>query len=351
MIARVAVEAVTRRLGRPLATGRGVVGLRSALQVSLVGDDGRVGRGEASPLPGFAAGDLAIAHCDLERAARALPGLSCEQAGHWIAAEVIDPTAAWALDAARCELEALRADLPLARWLTADAADAVSSNALLSADDPRGLEAEVGAALARGEHTLKLKLSSKGASSDIERVRAVWRVGGSGIRLRLDANGAWEEAEARRRLAQLASVAPEWVEQPIPPGDPEALARTRRASPVPIAADEGVRSAEEAGLHLALGACDALVLKPAALGVLDVTRRIAAQAAAAGVPVVLTSLLDGARSQLAALHLAAALRLPDACGLGAVLEGDDLAFPEPNRGRLAVPRGAGLGAVATGQAA
>jgi o-succinylbenzoate synthase len=347
VIARVTVEAVVRRLSRPLATARGVIRLRIALRVSLLGDDGRIGHGEASPLPGFAAGDLAMARRDLASAAEGLPGRSPEEAARWIATEVRDPTAAWALDAARCELAALRADLPLAKWLAADAACAVPTNALLTADDPQALEAEAAAALARGEHTLKLKVGAEEASRDVERARAVRRVAGPGVRLRLDANGAWDEAEARRRLARLAFVTPQWVEQPVPPGDPEALARARHVSPVPVAADEGVRSLEDARRHLALGACDALVLKPAALGVLDVTRRIVAEADAAGVRVVVTSLLDGARSQLAALQLAASLRLSAACGLGGLLEDDDVVFPEAEKGCVVIPPGPGLGSVAT----
>ncbi|MEN8160346.1 MAG: o-succinylbenzoate synthase, partial [Myxococcota bacterium] len=185
MIARVVIDAVERRLRRPLVTARGVIRVRTALRVSLLGDDGRIGCGEASPLPGFAAGDLAMARRDLARAAEGLPGRSPEEAARWIVAEVRDPTAAWALDAARCELAALRANLPLARWLAADAAHTVPTNALLTVDDPQALEAEAAAALARGEHTLKLKVGAEEASRDVERARAARRGAGPGVRLRL----------------------------------------------------------------------------------------------------------------------------------------------------------------------
>ena len=91
---------------------------------------------------------------------------------------------------------------------------------------------------------------------------------------------------------------------------------------VPVAADECVRDTAAAHRLRALAAADAIVLKLQPLGgfraALDV-------AAAAGVPAIVTSMMETSVGIAAGLALAAALpELPYACGLATVpfLDGD-----------------------------
>jgi L-alanine-DL-glutamate epimerase-like enolase superfamily enzyme len=87
-------------------------------------------------------------------------------------------------------------------------------------------------------------------------------------------------------------------------------------------------------------------LKPAALGGLRASQRIAARAHAAGWGVVVTSSLDSAVGLAAALQLAAALPGPHlAAGLatGALLDQDLAKAPSPIDGALSVPDEPGIG--------
>lgn len=91
----------------------------------------------------------------------------------------------------------------------------------------------------QGFDTIKLKVGALNWNEElamIERLRQ--EMPASEITLRLDANGAWKPAEALRKLQQLANLGIHSVEQPIAPGQPEAMAALCQESPVAIALDE-----------------------------------------------------------------------------------------------------------------
>ena len=80
----------------------------------------------------------------------------------------------------------------------------------------------------------KLKLGARDGL-DVERVRAVRGV--TRLPLQVDVNEYWELDEALENVAQLAQLGVEYVEQPLPAGDPGGL-RLKRESTLPIFVDE-----------------------------------------------------------------------------------------------------------------
>jgi O-succinylbenzoic acid--CoA ligase len=204
-------------------------------------------------------------------------------------------------------------------------------------------------AVVAGFGCLKLKgVPNESSAALLERVAAVRAAVGPAVRLRLDANGTWDEPDAIQRLRALASVELEYVEQPISAAmGPEALARVRAASPVPVAADEAVVDLAAARRLLAAAAADVLVVKPSRVGGPLETLRIAQLADAQGVSTVLSTSFETGVGLACAIHAAAVLPgAQRAHGLGTtgLLQGDLLAGgPRPDRGRLVVPVGPGLG--------
>jgi L-alanine-DL-glutamate epimerase-like enolase superfamily enzyme len=115
---------------------------------------------------------------------------------------------------------------------------------------------------------------------------------------------------------------------------------------VPIAADESVRDLGAARVLLDTGAVDALVIKPARVGGLRQARAIIELAAAAGVPVTVSTLFETGVGLAGALHLAATAPGPQAHGLATaeLLASDLLQTPLAiASGRMTVPGTAGLG--------
>lgn len=140
----------------------------------------------------------------------------------------------------------------------------------------------------------------------VERVARVRAVIPSGVRLRVDANGAWDRVEARRAMTALGGLGVEYVEQPLDPRDMDGLGRLRGLGPM-IALDESVGSVHDAKRAIDAGACDVLVLKPMVLGGPDRVMEVATLAGDAGVPIVITTTIDGCVARAHALHAAAAV--------------------------------------------
>ncbi|MDF3283431.1 o-succinylbenzoate synthase [Gordonia sp. N1V] len=170
---------------------------------------------------------------------------------------------------------------------------------------------EVAGILARfpGARTAKVKVAEPGQTldDDVARVAATRELIG---RVRVDANGKWDVAQAITALRAIGDL--EYAEQPC--ATVEELAAVRRAVDVPIAADESIRKAADPMRVVAAEAADIAVLKVAPLGGM---RAVLTLAEEIGLPVVISSALDSAVGIAAGVAAAAALpELPFACGLG-----------------------------------
>jgi O-succinylbenzoate synthase len=166
-----------------------------------------------------------------------------------------------------------------------------------------------------GCRTAKVKVAEPGQTVDqeIARLEAVRDAIGPDGAIRIDANAGWdvETALERLRLLDRAAGGLEYAEQPVATVDD--LARVRRRTHVPIAADESIRRAEDPLAVARAGAADVVVLKVQPLGgvraCLELAERI-------GLPVVVSSALETSVGLAAGVALAAALpELPYACGL------------------------------------
>lgn len=160
----------------------------------------------------------------------------------------------------------------------------------------------------RGFPAVKVKVRD---AAGIALVRAVRDAVGPGVGVRVDANGAWDVDTAVAMIAKLVPFHLEYVEQPCP--TLEELAAVRRRVDVPVAADECIRSLDDARELRRRDAADVVVLKQQPLGGV---RAALAVADAAGVPAVVSSMLETSVGIAAGVALAAALpELPYACGL------------------------------------
>lgn len=183
--------------------------------------------------------------------------------------------------------------------------------------------------LAGGCRTAKVKVAERGQSvaDEIARLEAVRDAIGPDGAIRVDANAAWDLDTAVERLAVLDRAAGglEYAEQPVPTVDD--LARLRRRTHVPIAADESIRRAADPLAVARAHAADIVVLKVQPLGGVRACLRLAELV---GLPVVVSSALETSVGLAAGLALAAALpELPYACGLATaqLLAADVVADP------------------------
>jgi o-succinylbenzoate synthase len=338
-------------LVRPWPTAAGVLTEREGVLVRLT-DGAWAGYGEAAPLPGYGTGELARVEAGLEAldAAIAAGRLAPPEAGEeerfagQLATIEASAEARAAVDLAWSDLSSRRADCRLAAWWRADAASAVPVNALLVAATGPELEVEAARRVAQGFGCLKVKLGPDPRAA-VARFAAARRGAGPEVTLRGDANGAWEVEMAIAALRQLEPFAPAYVEQPVPAADVRGLARVRRASRVPVAADEALLLPGGAAAVLETAAADIAILKPSVLGGPSATLALARAARAAGMAVVVTSALEAAVGRLGALHVAAAVGggLPAGLDTGHFLAVDIAAAPGVDGGLMPLPPSPGLG--------
>jgi O-succinylbenzoate synthase len=187
-----------------------------------------------------------------------------------------------------------------------------------------------------GFPAVKVKVGRSDAGADVDLVAEVRDAVGPTVALRVDANRAWDVDTAEAMIRRLARYDLELAEQPV--ATLHDLARLRRRVDVPVAADECVRSVDDARCLATLQAADVLVLKVQPLGGVRVALRVAE---AAGVPALVTSMRETSVGIAAGLALAAALpELPYACGLAARTPGGDVVREPlvPVDGRMRVRR-------------
>ncbi len=183
---------------------------------------------------------------------------------------------------------------------------AVMVNALVTGPD------FVAAALA-GFPAVKVKMTTPAAVALVAQVRAAV---GPGVAIRVDANGSLDVETALQVAQQLSLLGVELFEQPV--ASLSDLAVVRKRSPIPIAADESVRSEADARALRELEAADVLILKVQPLGGVRAALTIAE---IAGVPAIVTSMMETSVGVAAGLALAAALpELAYPCGLATVAD-------------------------------
>jgi len=111
----------------------------------------------------------------------------------------------------------------------------------LNSNSPKEIDREVEQRLEEGFRTFKVKVG-KDTEADLARVQATQRAINGRATMRLDANRAYSEADARRFAAALDPSGIELFEQPCHADDWHANANVAAASPVPIMLDEPICS-------------------------------------------------------------------------------------------------------------
>ncbi len=326
-------------LDRPLSTAHGDIDTRQGFVVRG-SVDGEAGVGEATPLPGWTE-----SYDDCRRALDVVDDL-----GAALSSTVLDdaPAARHAVSLALFDARARSEEVSLASFLAGPnghTSDAVPVNATVGDAGEEETADAVEHAVASGYDCVKLKVGVGGVERDVERLVAA-REASSDVALRVDANGAWTTEEATRFVGGVSErgIDLAYVEQPLAPDDVEAHAAFRAECPFAVAVDEtlATRPVDEV---LAAGAADVLVVKPMALGGAGRTLAVAEQAREAGVESVVTTTIDAVVARVGALHVAAALADPPACGLatGDLLKRDLASDPAPVvDGEMTVPEGPGL---------
>lgn len=336
---KVQLRRVLAPLRAPWQSAHGQIAERELLLLALEDAEGRIGHGEAAPLPSYDGVGIDDARAALEDCRSALENADGHDHEQLIAEcerRAVLPQAVAAIDLALWDLAGQRAHAPVWRLLGAARKTAVEVNYTISAADRSGAANEAAEARAEGYGCLKAKV---GIGDDAGRLAAIRAAAGTEMAIRIDANGAWTIDEARRALHALEPVRIELCEEPVHGLDDTG--RLAELTAIPLALDES------AGAPGALEhrVCAAVCLKIARCGGISGVVAAALTARATGYEVYLASSLDGPLGIAGALHAAAVIGPDRPCGLATLGMFASKANPLPaHRGRIELPAGPGLGA-------
>lgn len=324
-------------LTEPLALGGETLERRAGLLLKLTGENGAVGWGETSPLPGFSRESLEEATSELGALAASLPGR--EMTGGWAGPDDgitrwLDslgpaPSVRFGLELAVRNLCAAARGASLAELASPGPSGTVPVNGLLTGPPDR-VHKDTRRLRDAGYRAVKLKVGWRSVKEDAGLVRALVGELGEDVALRLDANRAWSFEEAGEFARAARGSRFEYVEEPL--RDPVLLPDLVRETALPVAFDESLTTMEPGGLGEHYYAA-AVVLKPTLLGGLSAALQLAGEASRLGMTPVVSSAYETGVGTAALVALAAAIDGDVPAGLDTYRRlADDVVSP-----RLALP--------------
>ena len=286
---------------------------RQGFHVLVADDVGRVGQGEALPLPGYSPDDLDAVERALAEVKVFELSVEPEALVHDLSS-IASPSARFAVETAVLDVIGQGCGVSLGRLLGPSEEAPRPVAQLVLADTPHEIEQAIHRGIEAGYTTFKLKVGAEGRfDHDRLCLEAARRALPAGGRLRADANGGYgrgvDDDELWARIEALASLELEWLEEPAPASRMVAAPELS----TPIAFDESMVEEREYSAIRILWARQrvaAMVLKPAILGGLTSAIRVAMEAARFGVPSIVSHLFDGPIAYTACAALACGLSSP-----------------------------------------
>jgi muconate cycloisomerase len=295
-----------------IKSGRGGSHTKSPfLLVKIHTDTEHVGMGEVSCTPRWSGEDQVSAeHFINTYFAPALVGKDATDIEN--ACKLFWPTVAGnfftkaGIEMALWDLAGKAANKPVYELLGGKVRESVATKWSISGQPPERAAEIAQWALQRGFKKMKVKVGLD-PDSDVKRVDAVRHVAGPDIKLGVDANGGWSNAQiAIDTIQRLRAFDIYFVEQPVPAGDGEEMAKVRRAIDIPVIADESVYTIADAQMLARAGACDVFSVYIGKSGGIGGALAIARFAKAHGIACTIGSNLELAVGSAAMAHLAIA---------------------------------------------
>jgi len=237
-----------RSFRQPLRTYHGLWQERQGIVIRLQDHMGRVGFGEVSPVPWFGSETLEQAQDFCQRLGDRLTPHTLTNIPDSYPACQFGLTMAW--DTLQNSLEGK--DLPLSAALLP-----TGSAALTTWETP----------WSKGQTTLKWKIGVAPLSEETTLFQKLLALLPKGATLRLDANGGLSLDQAERWLDCCAAYSQvEYLEQPLPADQVEAMQGLADRFPTPIALDESVATLPDLKRYHCQGWRGVFIVKPAIAG-------------------------------------------------------------------------------------
>lgn len=315
-IERVDIYQLDVALSHPTHTPIGVLDACRNIAVKITADSGLYGWGEGSPFPCITGDSQASNYQTAQQLTKYILGknpLAIEARMLEINRLTVgEPSIRSAFDMSLYDLAAKAGKMPLYQFLGGERRQ-------LSTDCTIGLQESVGETVALAQSILdknfkaiKMKVGRSGLQ-DVEHVRAVRKLVGPDVAIKIDSNQGWDYPTAVANINAMAPLNLQYSEQPLKAWDHTNLARLRNNVELPICADESVFTDKDALILIKLEAADYLNIKLGKAGGIHTGLKINALAEAADVRCMIGCFAESRLALSAAAHLAMAR--PNICFL------------------------------------
>jgi O-succinylbenzoate synthase len=297
-----------RHFCKPLKTHHGIWKIRDGIILRLIDERGNLGWGEIAPLPWFGSENLVEA-LDL-----------CLQLGTRLTEEVIAtipdrlPACQFGFESALEDLFYIKENFDL-NSIPQDKICHLLPTGESALQEWRTIFSNIKFLDSQSSITLKWKIGVNPIDREIDIFERLLQTLPSGVKLRLDANGglSLEEAEKWLTITDRTNIV-EFIEQPLPPQQFEAMLKLNTQYSTPLALDESVANLKQLANCYQRGWQGVFVIKVAIAGS---SKRLRQFCLNHKIDAVFSSVFETKIGREAALRLAKELSNPDrAVGFG-----------------------------------
>jgi muconate cycloisomerase len=340
---------------RPHKLSMTTMGVQTMVIVKVIDSDGIVGLGEATTIGGLSYGPESPEGIKLAIDTYFAPLLKGQPSDNLNTLKVRvnacirgNSFAKSAIETALLDLQGKQRNLRVADLLGGAVHEHLPVLWVLASGNTEKDIAEARELLAQRRHRIfKLKIGSRPLMQDVRHVASIKAALGDEVSIRVDVNQAWDETTAAKGMRELQAAGIDWIEQPTPMKDWDALVRLSQKFVAPILADEAVHDASDGYRIASMGFSGAYALKIAKAGGPIEALKLADVAKAAGIGVYGGTMLEGTVGTVSALHAWSTLPAIEASTemFGPLLMKDEIVANPLTYSDFGVslPTGAGLG--------
>ena len=256
-----------------------------------------------------------------------------------------------AVDMAAYDVWGKATGMPVHQLLGGKRRDTMKCMWSIGGSTPEESAADVLEAKSLGYDGCMIKIGGPDYKLDAARTRAVRDAVGRDYPLIVDANQGWDVDTAIRYWKLIKDCDILFFEQPLQSWDVDGMAKVRRAINIPLSADEGVMTLQDAKALVKAEAVDVFSIKVTKNGGIQPAKAICEYAAANGIQVFFNSMIEEGITQAASLHIGATCSnivttIGHAYFSPNRLDGDICSyhtFIHPEQGLVEIPGGPGLG--------
>lgn len=311
-ITKIKIQSLAVPLLHPyhLSKEYGIFSTATPVIVRIETDEGIVGYGECDPWPLFTGDSAEVSTLILEK--HLCPMLIGKDPTNINEIHrIMDATirnqhlTKSAIDMAVYDIWGKSCNMPVHQLLGGKRRDKMRCMWSIGGSTPEESAAEVLQAKTLGYDGCMIKIGGADYLLDAARTCAVRETVGPNFPLIVDANQGWDVDTAIRYWKQIKNCNILFFEQPLQSWDVEGMAKIRRAIDIPLSADEGVMTIQDAQNLIRAEAVDVFSIKVTKNGGIKPAKAICEYAAANGIQVFFNSMIEEGITEAASLHIAA----------------------------------------------